>query len=73
MLDHVRMEYAALISMCDHKLGLLLGMVFCGIVGSELGSRLNRRMNEKTATRAFEGAMLLVMGLSVNDFCQFLF
>lgn len=48
---------------------LLLGMVFCGILGSELDSRLNRRMNERTATRAFEGAMLLVMGFSVyNDY-----
>lgn len=52
---------------------LLLGMVFCGILGSELGSRLNSRLNEKTATRAFEGAMLLVMGISVYNFCQFLF
>lgn len=52
---------------------LLLGMIFCGILGSELGSRLNRRLNEKTASRAFETAMLLVMGLSVYNFCQFLF
>lgn len=52
---------------------LLLGMVFCGILGSELGSRLNTRLNEKAATKAFEASMLLVMGICVYNFCQFLF
>ena len=52
---------------------LLLGMVFCGILGSELGGCLNSILNEKTATRAFRIALLLVMGISMYNFYQFLF
>lgn len=52
---------------------LLLGMVFCGILGSELGGRLNRRLTEESATRAFEAAMLLVMGISVYNIGKYLF
>ena len=51
---------------------LLLGMILCGILGSELGGRWSRRLNERSATRFFEAAMGLVMAVSVYNFCKFL-
>lgn len=52
---------------------LLLGMILCGILGSEGGRRLNTRLNEKTATHLLEIAMLFVMSISVYNFCKYLF
>lgn len=51
---------------------LLGGMVLFGVLGSELGRMLNRRLTERQATTLLEGAMLLVMGISVYNFFRFL-
>lgn len=51
---------------------LLLGMLLCGILGSELGGKLNQRLDGANATRFFEAAMLLVMAVSVYNFFKYL-
>lgn len=43
---------------------LLAGMVLCGIIGGEVGGRINRRLSENSATRLFEVSMVLVMAIS---------
>lgn len=53
-------------------LGLLAGMVLFGILGSELGRILNRSLSECRTTLLFEGAMVLVMGISVYNFLKFM-
>lgn len=50
---------------------LLLGMILCGVLGSEAGSRVNKRLTEKKATALFEGAMLLVIMICVFNMNKF--
>lgn len=52
---------------------VLVGMVAFGVLGSEVGGRLNRRLSEDSVTRLFEGAMVLVMGINVYNMYRFLF
>ena len=49
-------------------LTLLLGMPLFGILGSEIGGRLNKKLSEKRTTTLFEGAMVLVMLICVYNF-----
>lgn len=51
---------------------LLAGMVAFGVLGSELGGRLNRRLSERGVTCLFEGAMVLVMGINIYNIVRFL-
>ena len=51
---------------------VLLGMVCCGVLGSELGRRINKRLDERGATFLFEGAMVLVMMINVYNIVRFL-
>ena len=52
-------------------LPLLLGMPLFGILGSEIGGRLNKKLSESRTTRLFEGAMVLVMLICVYNFRKF--
>ncbi|MCI8274060.1 MAG: sulfite exporter TauE/SafE family protein [Lachnospiraceae bacterium] len=51
---------------------LLVGMVFFGILGSEIGGVLNHKLSDSKATLFFEGAMILVMGINLYNICKFL-
>lgn len=51
---------------------VLVGMVICGILGSELGRKINGKLSEKGATRLFEAAMILVMAINVYNIYRFL-
>lgn len=51
---------------------LLLGMVLCGIAGGEAGGRINKRLNEQSVTRLFEGSMVLVMAISLYNIVAFI-
>ena len=51
---------------------LLCGMVLCGVLGSEAGGRINKRLSDRQATLLFEGSMLLVMVLSACNIYRFL-
>lgn len=50
---------------------LLAGMVLCGVVGGEVGSRINRRLTDQRATRLFEASMVLVMAISCYNIYAF--
>ncbi len=50
---------------------ILIGMIVFGITGSEIGRAINRKINEKQATRLFELAMILVMSVSVYNIIKF--
>ncbi len=47
---------------------ILLGMVLCGIIGSEIGRRVNKALNEEKVTVLFQLSMILVMGLCIYNF-----
>ena len=51
---------------------LLCGMVLCGVLGSEAGGSINKRLSDRQATLLFEGSMLLVMVLSACNIYRFL-
>ncbi len=50
---------------------ILVGMILCGIAGSELGGRLNKRLNNRGATVTFEAVMVLVMAVCVYNFFKY--
>ena len=50
---------------------VLLGMVLLGIAGSELGRRINKKINNRQATLCLEGAMVLIIGISVFNIVKF--
>lgn len=50
---------------------LLAGMVLCGVIGSEIGRQVHRRLNERGATLLFEGSMVLVMCINVYNIIKF--
>ncbi len=48
-------------------LSVLAGMVLCGILGSEAGRHLNRRLSEAGVSKLFETVMILIMGICVYN------
>lgn len=50
---------------------VLAGMIVCGILGSDLGGRINKKLSEKNATRLFEASMVLVMLINVFNIVKF--
>ena len=52
---------------------LLVGMVLCGVVGGEVGGRINKGLSEQRATRLFEASMVLVMAISCYNIYAFFF
>lgn len=52
---------------------ILLGMILFGIVGSEAGRRINKKIDNRQATWLLEGAMVLIMCINVFNIIQFLF
>ena len=51
---------------------ILVGMIIFGIVGSELGRRLNKSINERQATYLLEGVMILIMCINLYNIFKFL-
>ena len=49
---------------------LLAGMILSGILGSEIGGKINKRISDDRATKLFEGSMLLVMSICVYNMCH---
>ena len=50
---------------------VLIGMVACGVAGSEAGGRINKKLSERSATVLFEMAMILVMGICCYNIARF--
>jgi uncharacterized membrane protein YfcA len=53
-------------------LSILLGMMVLAVVASEVGRRINRRIDNRQATLFLEGAMVLIMGINVYNIFKFL-
>lgn len=50
---------------------LLLGMIVTAVTASEVGRRIHRRLNERQSVLCLEGAMILIMGISVYNMFRF--
>ncbi len=51
---------------------ILVGMILLAVVGSETGRRLNKKIDNKTATLCLEGAMVLILCINVYNIVKFL-
>ena len=56
--------------MPDVPLLILLGMIICGILGSEAGRKINKKIDNKQSTLLFEGVMILIMCINVYNIAQ---
>lgn len=54
------------------NIAVLLGMMLLGIAGSEIGRNINKRIDNRQATRCLEGAMVLIMVISAFNIKKFL-
>lgn len=50
---------------------LLAGMIVVAVAASEVGRRIHRRIDERQAKLCLEGAMVLIMGISVYNMFHF--
>lgn len=50
---------------------ILIGMVVFGIIGSEFGRRINKKIDDKQATYLFESAMILIMCINIYNVIKF--
>lgn len=50
---------------------ILIGMVIAAVAASEAGRQIHRRLDEHRATLCLEGAMLLIMGISIYNMFRF--
>lgn len=53
-------------------LSLLVGMVFLGVLGSEMGRRVHKKIDNRQATIFLECAMVLIMCINVYNIIKFL-
>ena len=51
---------------------ILLGMVLLGIFGSEIGRRVNNRIDNRQANLFLEGCMVLIMGINIYNIFKYL-
>lgn len=51
---------------------ILLGMVLLGIFGSEIGRRVNKRIDNRQANLFLEGCMVLIMGINIYNIFKYL-
>lgn len=54
------------------QLSILAGMILLGIIGSEVGRRINKRINNQQATFLLECAMVLIMCINIYNIIKFL-
>lgn len=50
---------------------ILIGMMLLGVVGSEIGRRVNKHINNKQATICLEGAMVLIICINIYNIVKF--
>lgn len=50
---------------------ILVGMIACGVFGSEIGGRINAYLNEKNATILFECSMALILCINIYNINKF--
>lgn len=54
------------------SLSILAGMILLGIIGSEAGRQINKRINNRQATFLLECAMVLIMCINLYNIIKFL-
>jgi len=52
---------------------VLVLMIIVGILGNEMGRKLSKKLDDKTATRCFEWAMVLIMLINVYNIAKYIF
>ena len=50
---------------------LLVGMIVYGVIGSEVGGRINKKLSENKATILFECSMVLVLCINIYNMSKF--
>lgn len=55
----------------EFPISLLIGMIILGILGSEIGRRINKKIDDKIATKCLLGAMILIMGINLYNVFKF--
>lgn len=53
------------------NLFILLLMMAAAIIAGELGRRINKRIDNRQATYCLEGAMVVIIGISIYNICKF--
>lgn len=56
----------------DLSIGILVGMIFFGILGSELGGKINSKISEGKVRDLLKWSMVLIMGISVYNIVMLL-
>ena len=51
---------------------ILVGMILLAILGSEVGRRINKKIDNRQATLCLEGAMVLIMAINVYNAMKYL-
>lgn len=51
---------------------ILIGMIIAALVGSEVGRRINKKLDNQRATFLLEGAMVLIMCINIYNIIKFL-
>lgn len=51
---------------------ILVGMVILAVIGSEMGRRINKKINNKQATVCLEGSMILILCINIYNIIKFL-
>jgi uncharacterized membrane protein YfcA len=54
------------------NIGILMGMVFAGILGAMIGRRINRVISESTVDKMFRGLNILIMMICIYNFCKYI-
>ena len=55
----------------DISIAILVGMIVLGILGSEVGRFLNRKIDDRIATKCLEGIMILIMVINIFNILKF--
>ncbi len=50
---------------------ILAGMVLFGVIGSEIGRRVNKRIDNRQATVCLEGSMILILCINIYNILKF--
>lgn len=50
---------------------VLVGMIIVGVLGAELGRKINKMVDEYQATQLFEATIILIMGISLYNIFRF--
>ncbi|MDO4460515.1 MAG: sulfite exporter TauE/SafE family protein [Clostridia bacterium] len=52
---------------------MLIGMVLCAIIATEIGRKINKKIDNSQATKLLEGAMVLIMMINLYNIWKFFF